>query len=60
MKKYLLLASDPACVDGDCPSIWLDQATGDVIVRGPDDTDPTRERDVRFPAETWRALLAAL
>lgn len=58
MNRYRLLAS--TCVDGDCPSVWHDEATGDVIVRGPDADDPTRERDLRYPAATWRALLAAL
>ncbi len=56
--SYRLLAS--SCDGGDCPSIWLDETNGDVIVRGPDDSDPSVERDIRYPAGTWRALLAAL
>lgn len=55
---YRLVAS--SCPDGDCPSILIDDTTGDVIVRGPDDTDPTRERDVRYPAATWAHLLSQL
>ncbi len=55
---YRLVAG--TCVDGDCPSIRIDDETGDVIVRGPDDTDPTRERDIRFTADTWASLLSQL
>lgn len=58
MSHLILLASD--CPDGDCPSIWTDPDTGDVIVRGPEDSDPSRERDVRFTAATWRSLLGQL
>ena len=57
--SYRLVATE--CKDGDCPSIRIDDAlNGDVIVRGPDDTDPSVERDIRFSAATWRALLAQL
>lgn len=55
---YRLVAG--TCVDGDCPSIHIDDETGDVIVRGPDDTDPMRERDIRFTAATWATLLSQL
>jgi hypothetical protein len=55
---YRLVAG--TCIDGDCPSIRIDDETGDVIVRGPDDTDPTQERDVRFTADTWASLLSQL
>ena len=55
---YRLVAG--TCVDGDCPSIRIDDETGDVIVRGPDDTEPTRERDIRFTADTWVSLLSQL
>jgi hypothetical protein len=55
---YRLVAG--TCVDGDCPSIRIDDETGDFIVRGPDDTDPTRERDIRFTADTWASLLSQL
>jgi len=53
-----LLAS--GCDGGDCPSIHLDEDTGEIIVRGPDSTDPSIERYLRYPADTWRALLAQL
>jgi hypothetical protein len=55
---YRLVAG--TCVDGDCPSIHIDVETGDVIVRGPDDSDSTRERDIRFTADTWTRLLSQL
>lgn len=48
------------CLDGDCPSILIDDTSGDVIVRGPDDGDPTQERDIRFTADTWAHLLTQL
>jgi hypothetical protein len=53
-----LLAS--GCDGGDCPSIHLDEDTREIIVRGPDAADPSIERDLRYSAETWRALLAQL
>ncbi len=55
---YRLVAN--SCPDGDCPSILIDDTTGDVIVRGPDDADPNRERDIRYTAATWAHLLAQL
>ncbi len=58
MRHLILLAS--TCPDGDCPSIWTDPETGDVIVRGPDDQDVTRERDVRFTKATWQSMLRQL
>jgi hypothetical protein len=58
LMAYRLVAG--TCVDGDCPSIRIDDETGDFIVRGPDDTDPTRERDIRFTADTWASLLSQL
>jgi hypothetical protein len=58
LMAYRLVAG--TCVDGDCPSIRIDDETGDVIVRGPDDTEPTRERDIRFTADTWVSLLSQL
>jgi len=53
-----LLASD--CLDGDCPSIWTDEDTGDVIVRGPVADDPTREIDVRYPRAQWDRFMGQL
>jgi hypothetical protein len=55
---YRLVAG--TCIDGDCPSIHIDDATGDVIVRGPDDANPAQERDIRFTADTWAELLSQL
>lgn len=56
--SYRLMAS--TCKDGDCPSIHLDEATGDVIVRGPHASDPTREVDVRYSAQQWASLLGQI
>jgi hypothetical protein len=56
---YRLLA-DSGCTDGTCPTFFIDDQTGDVIVRGYDQDDPTVERDVRIPAEKWARLVAQL
>lgn len=54
-----VLASS-SCDDGDCPTFFVDDATGDVTVRGYDPADPTVELDVRIPAPTWAHLVAQL
>lgn len=56
---YRLLA-DSGCTDGTCPTFFTDDETGDVIVRGYDDSDPTTERDVRIPAAKWARLVSQL
>ena len=56
--SYRMVAG--TCYDGDCPSIFTDDVTGDVIVRGPDATDLTQECDIRFSAATWAHLIAQL
>lgn len=57
MSSYRLIASD--CADGDCPSLLIDDETGDVIVRGPQDRTGT-EADLRFPAEQFKRFAAKL
>lgn len=58
---YRLLASSD-CIDGNCPTFFVDDSTGTVKVRGYDPTDPTgkREIDVVIPAAKWATLLANL
>jgi hypothetical protein len=56
---YRLLA-DSGCNDGTCPTFFLDDETGDVIVRGYDTTNPTLERDIRIPAAQWTHLVSQL
>lgn len=56
---YRLLADD-GCTDGNCPRFEIDDVTADVIVRGYDPDDPTRELDVRIPAASWTHLVAQL
>lgn len=58
---YRLLA-DSGCTDGTCPTIFVDDSTGTVRVRGYDPADPRRKReiDVEIPADRWAALLANL
>lgn len=53
-----LLATD--CLDGDCPSIWEDTDTGDVIVRGPRSDDASVEVDVRYPRDQWDRFMRQL
>lgn len=52
--SYRLVAK--TCKDGDCPSIWVDDSDGSVIVRGPEDGG-TGEKDVRYTAGEWRSLM---
>lgn len=56
------LLSYSNCTDGSCPTFWVDDATGDVTVRGYDPDDPTRkvELDVVIPPARWAALMANL
>jgi hypothetical protein len=59
----LRVLADSGCTDGTCPTLWLDEANGDVVVRGYSEDDPTVERDVRIPAEIaakWRDRLSQL
>ena len=51
-----LIAS--TCEDGNCPTMWQDTVTGDVVVRGylPDGS----ETDVRIPSADWAKLRAQL
>ena len=53
--SYRLVAK--TCKDGDCPSIWVDDSDGSVMVRGPEDGG-TVERDIRYTADEWRSLMA--
>jgi hypothetical protein len=56
---YRVLASS-SCQDGDCPTFWVDDATGTVKVRGYDPTDPTKELDVTIPGPRWAQLVSQL
>lgn len=48
------------CSDGDCPTVWVDDETGTVTIRGYDPVAPARERDVTIPGEVWARLLVRL
>ncbi len=56
----LVVLADSGCPDGTCPTFLIDEATGDVFVRGYDPDDPLgrRELDVRIPAARWATLMA--
>lgn len=56
----LVVLADSGCPDGVCPTFLIDEATGDVYVRGYDPRDPSghRELDVRIPAARWATLMA--
>lgn len=53
------------CSGGPCPTLYVDDATGDVIVQGyttteqPGTADPD-EGFLRIPATAWATLLARL
>jgi hypothetical protein len=58
----LVVLADSGCPDGTCPTFLIDEATGDVFVRGYDPDDPLgqRELDVRIPAVRWATLMAKM
>jgi hypothetical protein len=64
---------DPATPGGNCPSVWVDEGTGDIVVQGWEETDATsraqiatkspildHERIVRLPARMRHILREAL
>lgn len=57
MKRVLALSS---CQDGDCPTFWQDDESGEVTVRGYDPTSTTGERDVTIPGPVWAQLVSQL
>jgi hypothetical protein len=51
------------CTDGDCPKLYRDDTTGDVVVQGyATDTlaTPAGEGVLRIPATDWQTLLTQL
>lgn len=54
-----VLASS-SCQDGDCPTFWVDDATGMVTVRGYDAASPTGETDVTIPGPVWAHLVSQI
>lgn len=51
------------CDDGDCPTIHLDDATGDVVIQGytgPGPNVPAGEGTVRMSRTEWDTLLTRL
>ena len=54
------LLSHSGCTDGSCPTLWVDDTTGVVTVRGYDPSNPKTELDVVIPAARWAALMANL
>lgn len=49
-----------SCDGGDCPTFFLDRASGTVRVRGYDPHDSAREVDVDIPATAWARLVAQI
>ena len=62
MATYRLLAG--SCEDGPCPTFYVDDLSGDVLVQGYATTEqppgglPVGEDVVRIPAEAWAKLLS--
>lgn len=51
------------CDDGDCPTIYVDEETGDVVVQGALSSavaTPPGEGLVRMSAADWKRLLSQL
>lgn len=57
MAKRVLAES--GCMDGNCPTFFIDDATGEVTVRGYG-PDGVTEIDVTIPAAQWATLIANL
>ena len=61
---YRVLAG--TCSDGPCPTFYVDDVTGDVLVQGyltserPPSAIPTGESVLQIPAADWRKLLSQL
>lgn len=64
---------DPATPGGNCPSVWVDEATGDLLFQGWEETDESNraqiasrspilahERIVRLPARMRSIIRAAV
>jgi hypothetical protein len=54
-----------SCSNGPCPTIYVDDQTGDVLVQGFRTTDrptalPRTEDVVMIPADDWRKILDEL
>jgi hypothetical protein len=64
MASYRLLAG--SCDDGPCPTLYVDDLTGDVLVQGyvtaaaPPQSLPAGEAVVHVPAAAWQKLLSQL
>lgn len=56
----IIVLANSDCPDGDCPTFFVDDDSGDVIVRGYDPADLDRELDVRIPAASWAHLVGQL
>ncbi|TYK43279.1 hypothetical protein [Actinomadura decatromicini] len=69
----VLIALDPDTDGGDCPAVFLDTDTGDLVVQGVDEEDPLllsqidgtsrikpEESIVRLPSRMRAVLLRAL
>lgn len=51
------------CTDGDCPKLYVDDSTGDVVLQGyltSGAPTPDGEALMRIPAGDWRTLLGQL
>lgn len=55
-----VIAHSKGCEDGNCPTIWQDTETGDVVVRGYTSQDGSTEADVRIPAGDWAFIVSQL
>ena len=68
-----LIGIDPETPGGSCPAVWVDEATGDILFQGAEETDTDNrsaiaarspilghERIVRLPARMRSIIAAAL
>lgn len=56
--KRVLASSE--CQDGDCPTFWVDDTSGEVTVRGYLPGSTTEEGDVTIPGPVWAHLVSQI
>lgn len=58
--KWRVIAHADDCYDGKCPTIWVNEETGAVRLRGYAPGDRARELDVEYTAAEWARMVGQL
>ncbi len=59
-QEFEVIAHQPHCRNGNCPTVWRHRTTGALRLRGQDPTDPEREIDIEWSAAEFAALAPQL